>query len=159
MRAFVEAGVEEQSLPHFLSGMLYDDGVIDPRDTRTVLAICLSGDRERAVQGRRRLRGVPDMITRLLVANRSEIARRVFRTCRDLGIETVAVHSDADAGLPYVREADTAVRLPGNAPADTYLRIDLVLDAARRAGRTRCTRATGSSRRTPTSPARSSRPG
>ena len=42
MRAFVEAGVEEQSLPHFLSGMLYDDGVIDPRDTRTVLAICLS---------------------------------------------------------------------------------------------------------------------
>jgi acetyl-CoA carboxylase carboxyltransferase component len=42
MRAFVEASVEEQSLPHFLSGMLYDDGVIDPRDTRTVLAICLS---------------------------------------------------------------------------------------------------------------------
>ena len=42
MRAFVEASVEEQSLPFFLSGMLYDDGVIDPRDTRTVLAICLS---------------------------------------------------------------------------------------------------------------------
>src|SRR6185295_9963794 len=42
MRALVEASVEEQSLPHFLSGMLYDDGVIDPRDTRTVLAICLS---------------------------------------------------------------------------------------------------------------------
>ena len=42
MRAFVEQSVEEQSLPFFLSGMLYDDGVIDPRDTRTVLAICLS---------------------------------------------------------------------------------------------------------------------
>ncbi len=42
MRAFVEQSVEEQSLPHFLSGMLYDDGVIDPRDTRTVLGICLS---------------------------------------------------------------------------------------------------------------------
>ena len=42
MRAFIESSVEEQSLPHFLSGMLYDDGVIDPRDTRTVLAICLS---------------------------------------------------------------------------------------------------------------------
>jgi acetyl-CoA carboxylase carboxyltransferase component len=42
MRAFVEASVEEQSLPFFLSGMLYDDGVIDPRDTRTILAICLS---------------------------------------------------------------------------------------------------------------------
>jgi propionyl-CoA carboxylase alpha chain len=73
-------------------------------------------------------------ITRLLVANRAEIASRVFRTCRTLGIETVAVHSDADAALPYVHEADHAVRLPGTAPADTYLRIDLVLDAARRSG-------------------------
>ncbi len=74
------------------------------------------------------------MITRLLVANRAEIASRVFRTCRTLGIETVAVHSDADAALPYVREADLAVRLPGNAPAETYLDADSVLDAARRAG-------------------------
>jgi propionyl-CoA carboxylase alpha chain len=74
------------------------------------------------------------MISRLLVANRGEIARRVFTTCRRLGIETVAVHSDADAGLPFVAEADHAVRLPGHAPADTYLRIDLLLDAARRAG-------------------------
>ncbi len=74
------------------------------------------------------------MIRRLLVANRGEIARRVFATCRRLGIETVAVHSDADAGLPFVGEADVAVRLPGSAPADTYLRIDLIVDAARRAG-------------------------
>jgi propionyl-CoA carboxylase alpha chain len=74
------------------------------------------------------------MIRRLLVANRSEIASRVFRTCRGLGVETVAVHSDADAELPYVREADAAVRLPGNAPEDTYLRIDLMLNAARRTG-------------------------
>ncbi|WP_439937520.1 acetyl/propionyl/methylcrotonyl-CoA carboxylase subunit alpha [Nocardia sp. N13] len=74
------------------------------------------------------------MINRLLVANRGEIARRVFATCRRLGIETVAVHSDADAGLPFVAEADHAVRLPGNAPADTYLRIDLVIEAARRSG-------------------------
>ena len=44
------------------------------------------------------------------------------------------MHSDADAGLPYVREADVAVRLPGNAPADTYLRTDLLVDAARRSG-------------------------
>ncbi len=73
-------------------------------------------------------------IQRLLVANRGEIARRVFATCRRLGIETVAVHSDADADLPFVHEADVAVRLPGNAPADTYLRIDLVVDGARRAG-------------------------
>ncbi|WGX97007.1 biotin carboxylase N-terminal domain-containing protein [Nocardioides sp. L-11A] len=73
-------------------------------------------------------------ITRLLVANRGEIARRVFRTCRDLGIETVAVHSDADAGMPFVRDADAAVRLPGSTPAETYLRGDLVIEAARRAG-------------------------
>ncbi|GAC1531818.1 MAG: biotin carboxylase N-terminal domain-containing protein [Marmoricola sp.] len=74
------------------------------------------------------------MITRLLVANRGEIARRVFRTCRDLGIETVAVHSDADAGMPFVRDADAAVHLPGNTPAETYLRGDLIIEAARKAG-------------------------
>ncbi|HEY2878634.1 acetyl/propionyl/methylcrotonyl-CoA carboxylase subunit alpha [Nocardioides sp.] len=73
-------------------------------------------------------------IRRLLVANRGEIARRVFATCRRLGIETVAVHSDADAAMPFVTEADLAVRLPGSAPADTYLRSDLILDAARRTG-------------------------
>jgi propionyl-CoA carboxylase alpha chain len=74
------------------------------------------------------------MISRLLVANRAEVASRVFRTCRDLGIETVAVHSDADAVLPYVREADLAVRLPGNAPAETYLRSELLVQAALRSG-------------------------
>jgi propionyl-CoA carboxylase alpha chain len=74
------------------------------------------------------------MITRLLVANRGEIASRVFRTCRRLGIETVAVHSDADAGLPYVREADHVVRLPGVSPTETYLRADLLIEAAKRAG-------------------------
>ncbi|MFC0101222.1 biotin carboxylase N-terminal domain-containing protein [Micromonospora marina] len=74
------------------------------------------------------------MINRLLVANRGEIARRVFATCRALGVGTVAVHSDADAGAPFVADADQAVRLPGNTPAETYLRIDAVLDAARRSG-------------------------
>ncbi|MFH8584966.1 acetyl/propionyl/methylcrotonyl-CoA carboxylase subunit alpha [Streptomyces celluloflavus] len=74
------------------------------------------------------------MISSLLVANRGEIARRVFRTCRELGISTVAVYSDADADAPHVREADTAVRLPGDAPADTYLRGDLIVRAALAAG-------------------------
>ncbi|SNS36618.1 propionyl-CoA carboxylase alpha chain [Streptosporangium subroseum] len=74
------------------------------------------------------------MIGRLLVANRGEIARRVFRTCRDLGIETVAVFSDADADAPHVAEADQAVRLPGVKPADTYLSTEKIVDAARRTG-------------------------
>ena len=74
------------------------------------------------------------MIERILVANRGEIARRVFATCRRLGIETVAVFSDDDAALPFVAEADIAVRLPGTAPADTYLRGDLVIEAARETG-------------------------
>ena len=74
------------------------------------------------------------MINSLMVANRGEIARRIFRTCRELGIATVAVHSDADADAPHVREADTAVRLPGTAAADTYLRADLLVRAALDAG-------------------------
>ena len=74
------------------------------------------------------------MITRLLVANRGEIASRVFATCRRLGIEAVAVHSPADAGLPFVAEADYAVRLPGDPPSESYLRIDALLEAARATG-------------------------
>jgi propionyl-CoA carboxylase alpha chain len=73
-------------------------------------------------------------IRSLLVANRGEIARRVFRTARDLGIETIAVHSDADARAPFVAEADRAVHLPGNSPAETYLRGDLVIAAAESSG-------------------------
>ncbi|GAA2192925.1 biotin carboxylase N-terminal domain-containing protein [Micromonospora lupini] len=70
----------------------------------------------------------------MLVANRGEIARRVFATCRALGVQTVAVHSDADADAPFVAEADQAVRLPGDTPVETYLRVERILDAARRSG-------------------------
>ncbi len=74
------------------------------------------------------------MIKSILVANRGEIARRVFATCRSEGIDAVAVFSDADANSPHVREADAAVRLTGNTSSETYLRGELVIDAALRAG-------------------------
>jgi propionyl-CoA carboxylase alpha chain len=74
----------------------------------------------------------PTPIRTLLVANRGEIARRIIRTARAMGITTVAVYSDADAESPHVLEADLAVRLPGNSPIDTYLRTDLMLGAAAR---------------------------
>ncbi|HZM81143.1 MAG TPA: biotin carboxylase N-terminal domain-containing protein [Candidatus Limnocylindrales bacterium] len=74
------------------------------------------------------------MIRRLLVANRGEVARRIFATCRSVGIETVAVHSTADTDSPFVAEADYAVQLPGFAPSATYLRGDLIIAAARKTG-------------------------
>jgi propionyl-CoA carboxylase alpha chain len=74
------------------------------------------------------------VIRRVLVANRGEAARRVFATCRLIGIETVAVYSDADAGSPHAVEADWAVHLPGNAATATYLRGDLIVAAAHKAG-------------------------
>jgi acetyl-CoA carboxylase biotin carboxylase subunit len=71
---------------------------------------------------------------RLLVANRGEIAVRIFRACRDLGIETVAVYSDADRTAPHVTMADQAVRL-GPAPAtESYLSVPALLAAARKTG-------------------------
>jgi len=73
-------------------------------------------------------------IERVLIANRGEIALRIIRTCRSLGIDTVAVHSDADIEAPHVRQADLAVHLPGTAATDTYLRADLLIAAARRTG-------------------------
>ncbi len=73
-------------------------------------------------------------ITRLLVANRGEIARRIIRTAHEHGIETVAVFSDPDRGAPFVDEATYAVALGGSTSAESYLDAEKVLDAARRAG-------------------------
>ena len=74
------------------------------------------------------------MITKLLIANRGEIASRIIRTARAMDIVTVALYSDADWDAPYVAQSDEAVRLPGTVPSDTYLRSDLVLAAAARTG-------------------------
>ncbi|WP_130293988.1 acetyl/propionyl/methylcrotonyl-CoA carboxylase subunit alpha [Pseudonocardia sediminis] len=74
------------------------------------------------------------MITKLLVANRGEIASRVMRTAHRLGISTVAVYSDPDADAPFVALADESVRLPGATPGETYLRAEKVIAAARATG-------------------------
>ena len=66
-------------------------------------------------------------ITRLLIANRGEIARRIIRTAHDMGISTVAIYADGDAQAPFVKEADSAVALNGRTTAETYLDVDKVL--------------------------------
>ncbi len=71
---------------------------------------------------------------RVLIANRGEIVVRIARTCAAMGIDTVAVYSDADADGLHVRACDQAVRLTGTAAADTYLRADLMIGAARKTG-------------------------
>ena len=68
-------------------------------------------------------------IRRLLVANRGEIASRIFRTARSSGIETIAVYADGDASAPFVCEADHAIALRGQTPLDTYLSIEKILHA------------------------------
>ncbi|MFP4635150.1 MAG: biotin carboxylase N-terminal domain-containing protein, partial [Nitriliruptoraceae bacterium] len=71
---------------------------------------------------------------RVLIANRGEIVARVARTCRAMGIDTVAVHSDADVDAVHVHACDLAVHLPGVTPSQTYLRADALIEAAERTG-------------------------
>ena len=74
------------------------------------------------------------MFKKLLIANRGEIARRIQTVAKGMGLATVAVYSDADAGLPFVREADEAVRLGPAPPRDSYLNIPALLEAAKATG-------------------------
>ena len=74
------------------------------------------------------------MFTRILIANRGEIACRVMRTCRRLGIQTVAVYSQADAAAQHVRMADFAYPIGGPRPADSYLRGEAIIEVARQSG-------------------------
>src|SRR5262249_23851305 len=73
----------------------------------------------------------PTRFRRVLIANRGEIAVGIIRACRDLGLQTVAVYSDADARATHVRLADAAVRLGPPPPTESYLRLDAIVDAAR----------------------------
>ena len=73
-------------------------------------------------------------ITKLLVTNRGEIAVRIFKTCREMGIATVAVFSDADENALFVKMADEAVRIGGKQPNESYLVIDKIIDAAKKTG-------------------------
>jgi 3-methylcrotonyl-CoA carboxylase alpha subunit len=74
------------------------------------------------------------VFNKILIANRGEIACRVIRTCRRLGIATVAVYSDADADAQHVRQADEAVHIGGSEPGQSYLRGDVIIAAAKASG-------------------------
>src|SRR6202789_4430572 len=74
------------------------------------------------------------MIKKVLIANRGEIALRVIRACREMGISTVAVYSDVDRAALHVLHADEAYRLGPGPATESYLRGDLILEVARRAG-------------------------
>ena len=71
------------------------------------------------------------MFSKVLIANRGEIAVRIARTCHDLGIEVVAIHSDVDASARHVAIADQAIHLPGVSPVETYLNVGAIVGAAR----------------------------
>src|SRR3982750_4889814 len=74
------------------------------------------------------------MFDKVLVANRGEIALRVIRACRELGVASVAVYSDADARAPHVREADEAVNIGPAPSSESYLKGDRIIEAARQVG-------------------------
>ena len=71
------------------------------------------------------------MFKKILVANRGEIARRIFRACRELGVRSVAIYSEVDRSAPWARQADESYQLPGVTARETYLNQELIFDIAK----------------------------
>ncbi len=140
-KAPIREQYERQGHPYYATARLWDDGIIDPADTRMVLATGARGRAQRAAARADPLRHFQDVMVslarrfeKLLIANRGEIACRIVRTAERMGLATVAVFSDADRDAMHVALADEAV-LIGPAPAkDSYLRIDAIIEAARETG-------------------------
>lgn len=76
----------------------------------------------------------PKTFDKILIANRGEITRRVIKTCKKMGIKTVAVYSDADFNSMFVKEADEAYRIGAPASKDSYLKMDVILDVVKKTG-------------------------
>jgi acetyl/propionyl-CoA carboxylase alpha subunit len=87
-------------------------------------------------------------VKKILIANRGEIAVRVIRACRDMGLATVAIYSDCDRTALHVRLADEAWPVGPNPPRESYLRLEAIVEVARRRAPTPCTRATAFSPKT-----------
>ena len=168
MRANIEQQIEHEELAYFSTARVRDDGLFDPRDTRT----CSDGSPPHLRPGpwHRRIRCLPHVAAARLGTtttlsqrdphhqagrgHRGEIARRVTRTAKEMGIATVAVFSDPDSNARFVAEADESVPLGGSAPADSYLRGDRIIAAAKLTGADASTRGTGSWPRAHPSPRR-----
>lgn len=76
----------------------------------------------------------PKTFDKILIANRGEISRRVIKTCRQMGVKTVAVYSDADMNSMFVKEADEAYRIGPPQSSDSYLKMDTILEVAKASG-------------------------
>jgi acetyl/propionyl-CoA carboxylase alpha subunit len=76
----------------------------------------------------------PKTFGKILIANRGEIARRVIRTCKDMGVKTVAVYSDADMNSMFVKEADEAYRIGPPPTSQSYLKMDTILEVVKASG-------------------------
>jgi hypothetical protein len=168
-KAPIKQQFEDQGSPYYSTARLWDDGIIDPADTRThprhgprcrvphpaagnilrplpyVTAMTTHAQESTAMTTR--------TFNTVLVANRGEIACRVIRTLRRLGITSVAVYSDADADARHVREADVAVHIGPAPAAESYLQIEAIIQACRAPVPRPFTLATASLARTSISPA------